>query len=549
MNNHFSDIGNKLITNQNTSDSFDSEILKQFCSQKKRELTFSIPFLSVYEVYIYLSTLKNKNSCGFDGISPKILKFSAPYIADSLTYLFNLCIAHNYFPNDFKHAKVIPIYKKGDVSDVNNYRPISLLSSLSKPLERHIHRCLSLYIDKNDLLHSNQSGFRKQHSCETAVCRITNSWLNDMNISKMIGTVFIDLTKVFDLIHHNILLKKLEVYGLDEKALDFLKSYLSNRTQAVYLNGMISSQRNVIRGVPQGSILGPLLFSLYINDLPLSINKCVCDLFADDTSIQYASYNVSEINHYLNASMKYLARWCNENDMVVHPDKTEAMLICSRQKRQRLKETELQIQYNHNKLKQVTEHKLLGVIIDQNLSWQVHVNSLVKQLSSSVFQLSQIKHFVDEHCRRIFYYSFIQSRLDYCSVVWGKCALSILKPLVSLQKRAIKLIDKSSMPTHELFKHLDILPLHLSIRHNTLVFIHKINYGTAPRYLKSAIKFQSLHESNRAIIPQTKLDLFKMSLSYNGSKEWNALPAIIRSITSLPVFKKETKLLLFDSND
>ena len=174
--------------------------------------------------------------------------------------------------------------------------------------------------------------------------------------------------------------------------------------------------------------------------------------------------------------MKSVENWCDANDMVVHPGKTQSMLICARQKRQNMKDTKLEIMYKEDVIKQVTEHKLLGVVIDQNLSWHEHIHTLIKQVSSSVFQLSQIKHFLDDHSRRVFYFAFIQARLDYCSVVWGKCAPSTLKPLYSLQKRAIRMISSTMSPDaseHNMFKQLQILPLHSCFRYNTLILMHK----------------------------------------------------------------------------
>ena len=247
------------------------------------------------------------------------------------------------------------------------------------------------------------------------MCRITNSWLQHINNSKAIGAVFIDLTKAFDLINHKILLQKLKVYGIDDNCVSFFKSYLANRTQSVYFRNNISSKKCITRGVPQGSILGPLLFSLYVNDLPLSIQNALCDLFADDTTIHYASQNVDEIRFHLNKSMESIDHWCQANDMIVHPRKTESMLICARQKKQNMNDTSLKILYKGTIIRQVTAHKLLGVTIDQSLLWNDHIKDLIKQISSSVFQLSQIKHFLDMHCRRLFYFAYIQGRFGYCS--------------------------------------------------------------------------------------------------------------------------------------
>ena len=358
LNDYFTEIGNSLLPIKNAC--FNAAVIEAFCRKISNSSQFFIPQMSINDVVNHILKLKNKNSCGFDGISPKILKLSTPCIAESLTYLYNLCLDKSYFPISFKYAKIIPLHKKGHLDDVNNFRPISLLSAISKPLERHIHMHMESHMEKNKLLYINQSGFRKNHSCETALCRITNAWLSHINNGKAVGVVFIDLTKAFDLINHDILLQKLKLYGLSEPAISFFKSYLSNRTQSVSLNGVISSKKDNRRGVPQGSILGPLLFSLYINDLPLSVKNAICDLFADDTSLQYASFDINDIEHNLNRSMNAITDWCRDNDMLVHPDKTESMLICSRQKRQIISRDKLNIFVNNNPINQVKKKEITG---------------------------------------------------------------------------------------------------------------------------------------------------------------------------------------------
>ena len=552
FNSHFTDIGTKLISKEIKPDFSDFSVLEHFCLSKNINNKFSIPLMSMQEVMSYIGSLKNKTSCGFDEISPKILKMSAPFIVDSLTYLLNLCLSKNYFPDEFKYAKIIPLHKKGDVNDVNNYRPISLLPTISKLLERHMHKHLTNFIDKYKLLHDSQSGFRKYHSCETALCKITDSWLKNINNSLAVGVIFIDLTKAFDLISHDILIQKLKIYGFGDRCMLLFKSYLSNRTQSVYLHGDRSSKTCVYRGVPQGSILGPILFSLYINDLPLYINNTTCDLFADDTSIHYASYDIDDISLHLNTSMKLVDKWCNANDMIIHPDKTESMLVCSRQKRQKLRNTQLNIVYNNCTIKQVAKHKLLGVTFDQNLSWHDHISLLIKQISSTVFQFSQIKHFLNEHSRRLFYFSYIQSRLSYCSIIWGYCPPSTLKPLLSLQKRAVKMIGNIKpleRSMSNIFIEHKILPFSSLVKFNTLLLMHKVVHQACPQYIKALFSFQDQRDSNRAIIPKTNIDLFKMSPSFRGSKEWNTLPYDLRQINVSSFFKSKLKILIFDTFD
>jgi hypothetical protein len=316
--------------------------------------TFIIPNITIAEVGRYISSMPNKTSAGIDGIDNETLKISLPYTVESLTYIFNLCIKQSTFPTILKKAKVIPIPKSKDLEDINNYRPISLLSALSKPLEKHIQKHLLDFLEKNKLLNIHQSGFRPKHSCQSALTHIVDSWLESINKSLMSGAVFLDLKKAFDLVDHDILLNKLTVYHLNATSIAFFRSYLEDRKQKVYAHGRYSKQGNVNYGVPQGSILGPLLFILFINDLPLHItNSDVnCNLFADDTSLHVSGKKTTDINQSLQCSLNEVSDWCRQNHMVLHPAKTKSILIATRQKHQRRLQP-LQLQLNAEPVEQV----------------------------------------------------------------------------------------------------------------------------------------------------------------------------------------------------
>ena len=223
------------------------------------------------------------------------------------------------------------MYKSGNSADASNYRPVSIVSVLSKPLGKHINKHLLLHLNSYNLLHPKQSGFRKKHSCQTALTSLVEQWLTNINNNEFNGAIFVDFKKDFDVIEHDLLLRILSSYGMLDTALEFFQSYLTNRQQCVTVGTKTSPLSTLKFGVPQGSVSGPILFSLYINDLSLYI-ETMCELFADDTSLLNHHTNLDALTDSLQHSIDKLIDWTEMNHMALHPDKTKFMLITTRQK-------------------------------------------------------------------------------------------------------------------------------------------------------------------------------------------------------------------------
>ena len=393
------------------------EKLKTFCNNKIPDGTvFTIPEVSKESVEKFFKHIDVSKATGCDNIGPRLLKIAAPYIAESVTYICNQSIKTSQFPEKWKKAKVTPLHKGGPKDDLNNYRPISILPVMSKFLEKHIHDSLMTYLVKFNLLHKNQSGFRPSHSCETALIGMISKWLESINKGSLIGTVMIDFKKAFDLVDHNVLLKKLKHYKLSHEALTWFASYLGKRKQKVSLNNVFSEDEIITDGVPQGSILGPLLFLMFINDLPLYTDSANTDFYADDTTLYVIGKSLETIQRNLQVALDCLAKWCKYNGMLINTTKTKAMLITTHQKRTSLANDQLSLHLNNDELNMIMNDKVLGIIIDNNLTWSQHVDKVCKKITTNLWLLSRIKDYLTTSQRIQFYKTYIQPHIDYCNI-------------------------------------------------------------------------------------------------------------------------------------
>ena len=536
LNYHFTSVTKQVIKDDNSENNNLAE-LRKFCQEKHIHCMVDVHPLCVHEVFTALKQLKQTGTRGIDGIDGKILKLAAPIIAETLTYIYNLCLDKHYFPNAFKQAKVIPLFKSGMATDPSNYRPISILNVLSKPLEKHIYKCLNFHLNKYDLIHPNQSGFRELHSCHTALTKLIDRWLVNVNKRQVTGVLFVDFAKAFDVINHKLLLKKLATYKLSPNALELISSFLTNRHQKVSLNASLSDFLPNNFGVPQGSVLGPLLFSLYINDLPLFL-RAQCDMFADDTTIETTNSDAYSVYHSMQQNINDLVKWTHLNHMALHPHKTKFMLVTTRQKRQNLSKT-LPILYISNiEVEEVVTHKVLGITIDNNLSWSNHLENTSRNVATKVYQFRKIKNFLDLHTRKLFFYSYIQSTIDYASTLWDLASNNVLKPLHSVHKRAIKItINKSSSLTVSDYKQANILPFHAKLVFNKGLLMHKILHGNAPSSLINMFTFNNYRHSHKLNLPFTTIILCKSSLTYSGGWLWNHIPKSLKSESNFKTFK------------
>ena len=325
---------------------------------------------------------------------------------------------------------------------------------------------------------------------------------------------------------------------------NLISSFLLKRSQCVYFNGEYSFLGSIFKGVPQGSILGPLLFCLYINDMPFQLSnpKTKCYLFADDGSISASAKTTEELESMLQKDIDKVASWSSANKMIIHPEKTKCMIIASRQKHQ-LDPLELNIVINKSTIQQVDNHKLLGVIIDKDLRWENHINSICKKVSRNLYLLFKLKPYIDVQNMKNFYYAHCLSHFNYCSSVWSKASDIHIKKATRLHRRAANLLsDSDSLSTDEKLSELGLLPLHKQFMFNTLIMMFNAHSNQGPSYLKDLL--MDSRRGNRYHIPLTRIDLYKNSFSFQGPSLWNSLPLQIRQCQSITQFKEKIRHIL-----
>ena len=357
--------------------------------------------------------------------------------------------------------------------------------------------------------------------------------------------VFLDLKKAFDTVDHDILLSKMNLYEIQGIALDWFRSYLTNRTQRCLVNGSLSRICSLKCGVPQGTILGPLLFLIYINDLPNCLTSCQSRMYADDTHITYADVDGNSIQLNLNRHLGNLNKWLISNKLTLNNAKTEFMVIGSRQKLSTLS-SQPEPSIDNVLLEKVTSVKSLGTFIDENLRWQTHIDKLSKKIASGIGAIKRIRDFVPTPTLHCIYNALIQSQFDYCNIVWGNCGKTLFDRLQKLQNRAARVLTFSRYDAYanRLFRQLNWKDLSTQFQIQKALMVYKSLNDLVPGYLSS--KFVKRYETryslrdsvNKVIVPFPRTNFMKNSFSYSGAVLWNCLPCDMREANSLSQFKR-----------
>lgn len=420
----FTSITSNSECSTSEASNFVEEQLNNF--PKSIETDFKFCFTTSAEIDELLSTIPSQSAPGISGIPTKIFKSPSKKLRTILAYLFNYSILTNSVPNEWKTAVVTPLFKKkGSCEDLNNYRGISILPPVAKLFEKLIHKQILGYLDKNNILSDDQHGFRANHSCESALHEIITE-INKIKSKRLIGLLlFIDFKKAFDTIDSQILLIKLKKYGFSKSALNLIKSYFDNRVQTVKIDENTSDPLEIKLGVPQGSVLGPLLFLIFINDIVNYLKDFIVKLFADDTTILQTDTNLECLLTNFNQSIKRLVIWCKYNRIDVNWSKTKIMFV-SNQKNLNLPK---QLSIANNNVEVVDNFKLLGITIDNKLTFLKYVSELRNSINKRLYSIDRL-FYLSHKVRLQFLKSFILPYFDYC------LSLAIYFPKRTLQKLA-----------------------------------------------------------------------------------------------------------------
>lgn len=464
-----------------------SKIKKQNKSFKDYLLAPNHPlfkFCNIDETKIdtIIKDLAPKTSFGFDGISSKLVKYIRLSLLKPITLIINQMLHTGIFPNKLKIAKINPIYKKGDENLFTNYRPISLLPTLSKIFEKVVFQQVYNHFQEKKLFFNAQYGFRTGHSIEFAAIELIDKIISRMDKMETPIGIFLDLSKAFDTLDHDILLQKLKYYGFNDIALKLMHSYLNNRKQYVQIEEANSDFLSVTTGVPQGSVLGPLLFIIYMNDISNASTLFEFILYADDTSLTTTveiiirEGNIYDLQARINSELSKINEWLKVNRLSLNITKTKYMMFHMHNKNV----PQIELKIDDVVIEQVSEFNFLGITISEDLKWKKHIDKISNRISRNIGVLNKLKHYLPVPTKLSIYNSLILSHINFGLLIWGYSCERILK----LQKKSVRIIclSKYNAHTDPIFKQLEILKVGDIFTLQTLKFYYRFKNGQLPAY-------------------------------------------------------------------
>jgi hypothetical protein len=543
---HKANIFNEFFINvcaQNSTQSIPSSSLFDNQRQDHHPLSNLEP-TNPNEIRDIISSLDSNTAAGHDGIKAHFLKSNIAFFSDLLSKFINECFTQGSFPDVLKIARVTPIHKEGSKDDPNNYRPISILSIFSKIFEIVIRKRLEFFLQSNKILNENQFGFLKKSSTSSATTNLINEIVTRTNNKLKTACLFVDLRKAFDCLKYSTLGEILYNLGIQDQALQLIMSYLTNRQQYVVCGEVRSSLGQVIGGIPQGSVLGPLLFLVYINGIfSLKLNGFI-QLYADDMAIVFGEKHFTQLKQKMTEDLSIIIPWLSSINFSINFKKTKFIIF--RNAHTATTDIFHSVKFQNDSISAISNYDYLGLTIDQYMTWTNHISKVSRKISFFVYQLKRIRHAINRKTLEMIYFAYIKSHLTYLLPIWGSAADTHIKCLQVLQNKAIKFMRflPADTASSSLYDN-SFLSMKQQYQYESTFLIHKIRLNlikcNVPLITNVAVTGRNTRSANLLRIPQFLTNQAQRSVFYKGLETYNSLPNDLKSIASISLFKSRLK--------